>query len=177
MKIRNAIILTVALVAVAIGGLAALGGDADAAPSPALASISAAQEHNLKQSVPGNTNAVDLMVDAANTYYLTQTIADGSAEATYYQIAPYAGTISKIRTVTNAAVSTADITLTCNIGATAITGGVVTIATAASAAGDLDTATPTALNTITAGAALNCVVTGGGAGGAPRIDVVYEITR
>ena len=41
--------------------------------------------------------------------------------------------------------------------------GVVTIATAASAAGDIDSATPTALNTITAGAALNLTVTGGGA--------------
>ena len=162
---------------VAIVALAALAFSALAVVTPADASISAAQEHNLKQSIPGNTNAVDLMVDAANTYYLTQTIADGSAEATYYQVVPYAGTISKISTVTNAAVGTADITLTCKIGATAITTGVVTVATAGSAAGDVDSASPTALNIITAGAALNCVVTGGGAGGTPRIDVTFTITR
>lgn len=109
--------------------------------------------------------------------HLNLEIADGSAEATYYLVSPVAGTISKIYTVIDGAVSTADITVTAKIGATAVTGGVVTIATAASAAGDVDVATPTALNTITAGAAINFVVTGGGAGGSPRIHLVCVITR
>jgi len=104
-------------------------------------------------------------------------IADGSAEAVYYLVAPNAGTISKIYTVTNGAVGTADITVTGKIGSTAITNGVVTIATAASAAGDVDSATPTAANTITAGAAMNFTVTGGGSGGSPRIHLVVVITR
>jgi hypothetical protein len=113
---------------------------------------------------------------------LTQTvlcldIADGSADATYYLVSPHAGTISKIYTVTDGTVSTADITVTGNIGVTAITTGVVTIATAASAAGDVDSATPTAANTITAGAAMNFVVAGGGAGGSPRIHLVVVIDR
>lgn len=111
-----------------------------------------------------------------NKRYLFLDIADGSAEATYYLLSPYAGTISKIYTVTDAAVSTADITLTGKIGSTGITNGVVTIATAASAAGDIDSATPTAANTITAWAAMNFVVTGGGSGGSPRIHVIVEIT-
>jgi hypothetical protein len=113
---------------------------------------------------------------------LTQTvlcldIADGSADSTYYIVSPHAGTISKIYSVTDGAVGTADITLTGRIGSTAITNGVVTIATAASAAGDVDSATPTAANTITAGAALNFVVAGGGAGGSPRVHVVVVIDR
>lgn len=113
---------------------------------------------------------------------LTQTvlcldIADGSADATYYLVSPHAGTISKIYTVTDGAVGTADITVTGRIGSTAITNGAVTIATTSSAAGDVDSATPTAANTITAGAALNFVVAGGGSGGSPRVHVVVVIDR
>jgi len=119
---------------------------------------------------------VDATAAELNKRYAFLDIADGSAEATYYLISPWGGTISSIQTVTDGAVGTADITLTGKIGSTAITDGVVTIATAASAAGDLDSATPTAENVITAGAAMNFVVTGGGAGGSPRIHVVVEIT-
>lgn len=112
-----------------------------------------------------------------NDVVLTLDIDDGSAEAVYYLLSPYAGTISKIWTVTDAAVATADITITAAIGATGVTNGVVTIATAASAAGDIDSATPTALNTVTAGQAVNFTVTGGGAGGTPRIHLAMVITR
>lgn len=118
----------------------------------------------------------------ANGANLNQTslhldIADGSAEATYYLLSPFAGTISSIQTVIDGVVSTADITVTGKIGSTAITNGVVTIATSGSAAGDVDVATPTAANVITAGAAMNFVVTGGGAGGSPRIHLVAVIDR
>lgn len=112
-----------------------------------------------------------------NEQVLTLDIADGSAEAVYYLVCPHAGTISKIWTVTDGAVSTADITITAAIGVTGVTNGVVTIATAASAAGDIDSATPTAQNTVTAGQAVNFTVTGGGAGGAPRIHLAMVITR
>lgn len=112
-----------------------------------------------------------------NQYALTLDIADGSAEATYYLVCPHAGDIAKIYTVIDGAVSTADITVTANIAATPVTNGVVTIATAGSAAGDVDVATPTAANTVTAGQAINLVVTGGGAGGSPRVHVVVVITR
>lgn len=104
-------------------------------------------------------------------------IADGSAEAVYYVVCPHAGTISKIWTVTDGAVGTADITVTAAIGATGVTNGVVTIATAGSAAGDVDSATPTAANTVTAGQAVNFTVTGGGAGGTPRIHLAMVISR
>ncbi len=116
------------------------------------------------------------VVALTRSYPLCLDIADGSAEATYYLIAPFAGTITKIYTVIDGAVATADITITSKIGATGITNGVVTIATSASAAGDIDSATPSALNTVTAGSAINLVVTGGGAGGTPRIHVVVLLT-
>lgn len=112
-----------------------------------------------------------------NEQVLSFDIADGSAEAVYYLVSPHAGTISKIWTVIDDVVSTADITITAAIGATPVTNGVVTIATAGSAAGDIDSATPTAANVLTAGQAMNFTVTGGGAGGAPRIHVAVVITR
>jgi hypothetical protein len=104
-------------------------------------------------------------------------IADGSADATYYLVCPWAGDITGIRTVIDGAVSTADITVTPKIASTGITNGVVTITSSASAAGDVDTATPTAANTVTAGQAINLVVAGGGSGGSPRIHVVVLLTR
>lgn len=104
-------------------------------------------------------------------------IADGSADADYYIVAPHAGTISKIWTVIDGAVAAADITITASIGGVAVTDGVVTIATAGSAAGDVDSATPSAANSVTAGQAIKFAVAGGGSGGAPRVHLVAEITR
>ena len=112
-----------------------------------------------------------------NTYTVSLDIADGSAEAVYYVVCPHAGSISKIWTVIDGAVGTANITITGAIGGTGITTGVVTIATAASAAGDIDSCVPSALNVVTAGQAVNFTVTGGGAGGTPRVHLVMEILR
>jgi copper homeostasis protein CutC len=131
-------------------------------------------------TIDENTTAVTGLTASAaelNESFLHLDIADGSAEATYYMVAPHAGDITKIYTVIDGVVSTADITITAKIGSTGITNGVVTIATAASAAGDVDVATPTAANTVTAGQAINFVVTGGGAGGSPRIHLVAVLTR
>lgn len=131
-------------------------------------------------TVDENTLALNGLTASAaelNDSFLHLDIADGSAEAVYYVVSPHAGAISKIYTVIDGAVATADITVTAAIGATPVTNGVVTIATAASAAGDVDSATPTAANTVTAGQAINFTVTGGGAGGTPMIHLVAVITR
>lgn len=125
-------------------------------------------------------NTVDGLTATAtelNETFIGTFIADLTAEATHYMVMPHAGSITKIWSVTNGSVATADITLTFNIGAVAITNGVVTIATAGSAAGDVDSATPTAANVVTAGAAINFVVTGGGAGGTPAGHITVVLTR
>lgn len=122
-------------------------------------------------------SAITATAAELNDYIVSLDIADGSAEAVYYAVCPQAGTISKIWTVTDAAVATADITITSAIGATGVTNGVVTIATSGSAAGDVDSATPTAANVVTAGQAVNFTVTGGGAGGTPRVHLAMVITR
>lgn len=62
-----------------------------------------------------------------------------------------AGTIVEIETVLNGAIGTADADLTAKISGTAVTGGVITIATASSAAGDVDNCAPTALNEVVDG--------------------------
>lgn len=132
---------------------------------------------NLSGTFQVGGTAITATAAEINETILTLDIADGSADATYFLVSPHAGTISKIWTTIDDVVSTADITITPNIGVTPVTNGLVTIATAASAAGDVDSSTPSAANVLTAGQAMNFVVAGGGAGGAPRIHVAVVITR
>jgi hypothetical protein len=90
-------------------------------------------------------------------------------------VSPVAGSITRIRSVSNEALATGDATLTGKIGATAITGGVITIAQAGSAAGDVDEATPTANNTVVPGSVIS--LTGGGASTATGdADCLVEIS-
>jgi len=112
-----------------------------------------------------------------NETILSLDIADGSADADYFLVSPHAGAISKIYSVIDGPVGTADITITASIGATPVTGGVVTIASAGSAAGDVDVATPSAANVVTAGQAIKLAVAGGGSGGSPRVHVAVVISR
>jgi hypothetical protein len=122
--------------------------------------------------------AINFPSGSANDVVLSLDIVDASAEAVYYLVSPFAGEISKIYTVIDSAVLTADVTITAAIGATGVTNGVVTITQSASAAGDVDSATPTAANVLTAGQAINFTVTGGGAAGTgPRIHLCAVITR
>lgn len=68
-----------------------------------------------------------------------------------YRFTPsVSGTIVKIISNLQAALATGDATITAAIGGVAVTNGVVTITQAASAAGDVDLATPTAANVVVA---------------------------
>jgi hypothetical protein len=69
----------------------------------------------------------------------------------------------------------AETELTASIGTTAITGGVVTIANG-SAAGAIDSATPTALNVVTAGDYIK-IVSDGGASNAVSAQVTFVISK
>jgi hypothetical protein len=75
-------------------------------------------------------------------------------------VSPVAGDIAAIRTVLNGALTTGDATLTGKIGADAITTGVVTITQAGSAAGDVDSAIPTAAKTVAVGDVISVTVGG-----------------
>ena len=126
----------------------------------------------------GSGTAVTATATELNQIVINCDIADGSADTSYFVPVGHAGAVSKIYTVIDGAVSTADITITPKIGGTSITDGAVTIATAGSAAGDKDESTPSALNTFDSpGGALELAVTGGGSGGSPRIHVAIVLTR
>lgn len=84
----------------------------------------------------------------------------GSGAAVLRIVAPVAGDIAAIRTVANGALTTGNATLTGKIGATAITGGVVTITQAGSAAGDVDSAAPSAAKTVAVGDVISVTVGG-----------------
>ena len=127
-----------------------------------------------------------LMIDGAevsasaaelNQHSSEATIPDLSADTSHFIVAPHAGSIVKAYSVIDGAVSSADVTIVMEIAGVAVTNGSITIATAASAAGDVDSCTPTAANTVTAGQAIELVVTGGGAGGSPRGRVTIVIER
>lgn len=131
-------------------------------------------------TIDSSTTALNGLTASAtelNQYVVSLDIADGSADADYYVVCPHAGDIMKIWTVTDGAVGTADITVTPSIGGVGVTDGVVTIATAGSAAGDVDSSTPSAANAVTAGQAVKLAVAGGGSGGSPRVHVALVIER
>jgi hypothetical protein len=90
-------------------------------------------------------------------------------------VSPVAGTIEKIYSTINGALTVGDATLTGKIGATAITNGVVTITQAGSAAGDVDVATPTAARTVAVGDVISVTV-GGTQTAAKLADVTILIT-
>lgn len=107
--------------------------------------------------------------------YLTVSIADISTAGQIYVVSPVAGTISKIYSVINGAIATADAVLTPKIAGTAITNGAITVAYTSSAAGDVDSSTPTAANTIAAGQAIE-IETDGASSNTVEVVLTIEIT-
>lgn len=88
---------------------------------------------------------------------------------------PFAGTVKSIKTVeVDGGITTNDAVLTFKIGTTGITTGVVTVATAASAAGVKDSCSPTAANVLAAGDAINVTVSGT-PGGSKSVQVSVEV--
>lgn len=105
-------------------------------------------------------------------------IADLSADADYFLPIPCACTLKKLWSTIDGVVGTADVTITpLKVGGSAMTGGAITITQSGSAAGDLDSATPSANNTFSAGDVLKLTVAGGGSGGSPRGHVVLDFQR
>lgn len=94
----------------------------------------------------------------------------------YRQLSIHAGRVVKIWSVIEGVLTTADATLTAKINGVAITTGVLTITQAGSAAGDIDTAVPTAANIVAVGDELSATV-GGGNATATVANVLFEIER
>lgn len=108
---------------------------------------------------------------------ITLDIANLDTVADYYLVIPYAATINKVYSVIDSAIAGADKIVTASIGGTAITNGALTIAIAGSVAGDIDSCTPTAANTIAEGAAIKFAATGASTGAArAHLTVIYTRT-
>lgn len=98
----------------------------------------------------------------------------GAGSPVYRVVSPWSGLITKITSIIELALTTGDAVLTAKIGAVAITGGAITVAQAGSAAGDIDSALPSAANYVAAGNMLSITVTGTQAAAAPA-NVTFEI--
>jgi hypothetical protein len=107
--------------------------------------------------------------------FLNTYIGDISTAGQIYVVSPVAGTITKIYSVINGAITGANTILTPKIAGTAITDGAITIGFSGSAQGDVDSSTPTALNEITAGSAIE-IETDGGSTGTVKTILTIEIT-
>ena len=92
---------------------------------------------------------------------LTVDMTDISSAASVWVVAPRAGTIENISSVINGAITVGDAVITAKIATVGVTNGVITIANAGSAAGTVDTVTPTALDVVTAGQAIELSGNGG----------------
>ena len=87
-------------------------------------------------------------------------IADVSTGASSWVVAPYAGTIEKIYTVINGAIITATAAISFKISTVEVTDGGISIVTTSSAAGIVDSSTPTAANVVTAGQPIEIITDG-----------------
>ena len=102
----------------------------------------------------------DLVIFTPVYDVLNVTMADISTASSAWVVAPHAGTISAIYSVINGAIITVNAGITTEIAGVAVTGGAITIAFTGSAAGIVDSCTPTALNTVTAGQAIEIITNG-----------------
>ena len=106
------------------------------------------------------------------------TIQDVSTAGQVYVVAPWAGTLIKVYSVVNGAISGANAGLTVkNNAGTSVTNGSITITYSGSAAGDVDSCTPSGNNIVAVGDKIE-VETDGASTGTVQVDLtlVFDIT-
>ena len=106
---------------------------------------------------------------------ITLTLTDVSTAETIYLPIPYAGTIVKVITVLENAITTADATITVKNTA-GLSMGTLTITQAGSAAGDVDTLEPASNNTVADNSYVT-VETDGASNTAARLFVTIVVQR
>lgn len=108
-------------------------------------------------------------------YHLTAVIADVSTAETVYMAIPYQGTVVKVTSVLQNAITVADATVTVSNSAAASM-GTLTIAFTGSAAGDVDTLAPGSNNTVTDSDYIT-IATDGGSTTAAQLWVTVTVER
>ena len=111
-----------------------------------------------------------------NDYFITGRVSDISTAGSTFVAVPDGGRIIKIMTVLQGAISGGNAAITFEIGGTAVTGGAITVANSGSAAGDVDTAEPTAANVVLENGTIE-MITDGGSTGAKKLNVTFVIRR
>ena len=121
------------------------------------------------------SESIKAYADSGKHILVQGEIADVSSAASSWTISPVAGDIIEAYVVIDGAITAGDASVTFEIATVATTGGVITVANAASAAGSTFTATAfTANNTVTAGQAIE-IITDGGSTDAAKGTVVLVI--
>ena len=111
-----------------------------------------------------------------NDYFLTSTIADISTASSTFVPVPDGGKVIKIITALQGAIGTANAAITFEIGGTAITGGAITVTQSGSAAGDVDTAEPTAANEVAEDGTIE-MITDGASSNTVKLNVTFVKRR
>lgn len=111
-----------------------------------------------------------------NDYFLHAEIADISTASSTFVPVPDSGKIIKIISSLQGAISGGNAGISFEIGGTAVTGGGITVAHSGSAAGDVDTAEPTAANEVQEDGTIE-MITDGGSTGARKLNITFVIRR
>jgi hypothetical protein len=122
--------------------------------------IGAVKGTELHIGTSGSETQVTATAAELNTYILNTRIDDISTASSCFVIAPKAGTISKIYSIINGTTSTADAVITAKVSTGTDITNTLTIANSSSAA-DIDIATPSDNNAVSAGDYIKLTTDGG----------------
>ena len=111
-----------------------------------------------------------------NDYFVVAEIEDISTASSTFVGIPDGGRVIKIVTALQGAIGTANGGISFEIGGTAITGGGITVTQSGSAAGDVDTAEPTAANRVEEDGTIE-MITDGASSNAVKLLVTFVIRR
>ena len=111
-----------------------------------------------------------------NDYFVVAEIEDISTASSTFVGIPDGGRVIKIITALQGAIGTANGGISFEIGGTAITGGGITVTQSGSAAGDVDTAEPTAANRVEEDGTIQ-MITDGASSNAVKLLVTFVIRR
>ena len=111
-----------------------------------------------------------------NDYFIYGEIADVSTASSTYVAVPDGGKVIKVITALQGAISGGNAAISFEIGGTAITGGGITVAHSGSAAGDVDTAEPTAANEVQEDGTIE-MITDGASTGTKKLNITFVIRR